>query len=55
MSVVQPFCNGAEIAIRAATELFEDDASHGILQIDANNAFNSLNQKVALHNLRVQS
>ena len=44
MSVVQPFCNGAEIAIRAATELFEDDASHGILQIDANNPFNSLNQ-----------
>ena len=35
--------SGAEIAIRAATELFEDDASYGILQIDANNAFNSLN------------
>ena len=44
MSVVQPFCNGAEIATRAATELFEDDVSHGILQIDANNPFNSLNQ-----------
>ena len=43
----------AEIAIRAATELFEDDGSHGILQIDANNAFNSLNRKVALHNLRI--
>ena len=36
--------SGAEIAARAATELFEDDASHGILQIDANNPFNSLNQ-----------
>ena len=45
--------SGAEIAIRAATELFEDDASHGILQIDANNAFNSLNRKEALHNLRI--
>ena len=45
--------SGAEIAIRAATELFEDDASHGILQIDANSAFNSLNRKVALHYLRI--
>ena len=45
--------SGAEIAIRAATELFEDDVSHGILQIDANSAFNSLNRKVALHNLRI--
>ena len=45
--------SGAEIAIRSATELFKDDASHGILQIDANNAFNSLNRKVALHNLRI--
>ena len=45
--------SGAEIVIRAATELFEDDASRGILQIDANNAFNSLNRKEALHNLRI--
>ena len=41
------------IAIRAATELFENDTSHGILQIDANNALNSLNRKVALHNLHI--
>lgn len=45
--------SSAELAIRAATELFENDDSHGILQIDANNAFNSLNRKVALHNLRI--
>ena len=44
--------DGAEIAIRAATELFQDDAPHGILQIDVNNAFDS-NRKVALHNLRI--
>ena len=45
--------SGAEKAMTTATELFEDDASHGILQIVANNTFNSLNRKVALHNLRI--
>ena len=45
--------SGAEKAMTAATELFEDVASHGILQIDANNTFNFLNRKVALQNLRI--
>ena len=45
--------SGAEIAVRATMELFEDDDSHGILLIDATNAFNSLNRSVAMQNLPI--
>ena len=45
--------SGCEIAIHAATEMFNDDENHGILQIDANNAFNSINRKVVLHNMTI--
>ena len=46
--------SGCEIAIHAAVDLFSDDDTHGILQIDARNAFNSLNRKVAVHNIKIQ-
>ena len=45
--------SGAEIAVRATMELFENDDSHGILLIDATNAFNSLNRSVAMQNLPI--
>ena len=32
--------SGCEIAVNAAVDLFNDDNNHGILKIEANNAFN---------------
>ena len=36
-----------------ANILFEDDKSQEIIQIDASNAFNSLNRQMMLHNLQI--
>ena len=43
--------SGCEIAIHASVDLFNDDTTQGILQIDAENTFNSINRKVLVHNL----
>jgi len=42
--------SGCEIAIHTAVDLFSDDDTHGILQIDACNAFNSLNRN---HSIKI--
>ena len=34
-------------------DLFESDTTSAIIQIDATNAFNSLNRKVFLHNIKI--
>ena len=44
---------GAEAAIHAMTEIFADNETHGIIQVDANNAFNTINRKVLLHNITI--
>ena len=44
---------GAEDAIHAMNEIFEDDQTHGLIQVDANNAFNTINRKVLLHNIGI--
>ena len=50
-------CDGhrsaCEIAVPAAVDLFNDDNNHGILQIDANNAFNSINRQVVSHSMKI--
>ena len=33
-----------EIAVHATVEMFNDDDTHDILEIDANNAFNSIDR-----------
>ena len=38
-----------EVAVHAVMDLFEEDASHGFIQIDASNAFNSINPTLILH------
>ena len=34
-------------------DLFEEDTTHGFIQIDAKNAFNSINQTLLLHNEKI--
>ncbi len=41
---------GVETAIHSVHDSFELDETEAVLLIDASNAFNSLNRKVALHN-----
>ena len=45
--------SGCEIAVHTAVDLFNDDNNHGILQIDASNAFNSINRQVVIHNMKI--
>ena len=33
--------------------IFEQDSTDGVILVDASNAFNSLNRKAALHNIRI--
>ena len=44
---------GVEAAIHALRSIFEDTDTDGILLVDADNAFNSLNRAVALQNTRL--
>ena len=44
---------GAEAAIHAMKEIFDDDDTDAVILVDASNAFNALNRKVALHNIQI--
>ena len=43
---------GCEAAVHAMRKIFLEDETEAILQIDATNAFNSLNRQATLHNIR---
>jgi hypothetical protein len=43
---------GCEAAVHAITRLFEDEATDGLLLVDADNAFNRLNRSAALWNIQ---
>ena len=43
---------GIEAAIHATSEAWSKQSTEAILQVDADNAFNRLNRKVALHNIQ---
>ena len=42
---------GCEAAIHAMRSVFSEEGTEAVLLVDASNAFNSLNRKVALHNI----
>jgi len=45
--------SGCEAAIHSMRTIYEEDTTDAILLVDASNAFNSLNRKVMLHNIRL--
>ena len=44
---------GCEVAVHAVPDLYELDDTHGFIQVDASNAFNSINRQVLLHNVEI--
>ena len=44
---------GAEAATHAMSQVFEEEGTHGILLIDASNAFNQMNRSAALRNIQI--
>ena len=42
---------GAEAAMHSMQLIFEDSSTKAVILVDANNAFNSIDRKVALHNI----
>ena len=46
------FQGGAEAAIHAMRQVFEDDDTEAVILVDATNAFNLLNRQTALHNVQ---
>ena len=42
---------GCEAAVHAMRSIFQDSETEAVFLVDANNAFNSLNRKGALHNI----
>ena len=44
---------GCEAGVHAMRTIFEEEDTHGIIQVDANNAFNTINRRVFLHNIQV--
>ena len=45
--------SGCEVAVHAVVDLSEEDTTHGFIQIDTSNAFNSINQTLLLHNVKI--
>ena len=44
---------GAEAAIHSVWLIFKDSSTETVILVDANTTFNSINRKVALHNIQV--
>ena len=43
---------GSEAAVHAMRKIYEEQEVEGVLFVDATNAFNTLNRKIALHNIK---
>ena len=45
--------SGCEAGIHAMHDIYQDENTHGIIQVDANNAFNTINRKMFIHNIKI--
>ena len=43
---------GAEAAVHAMHDVFKSNETEAVLLVDADNAFNSINRKILLHNIQ---
>ena len=43
---------GVEAAAHAMRDIYDDAETQGVLFVDADNAFNNINRKAALHNIQ---
>ena len=53
--ILQTCCGipgGVEAAVHSTRLVFEDETTEAVLLVDATNAFNSLNRRAAIHNIR---
>ena len=44
---------GCEAGVHAMHAIFNEDETQGIIQVDANNAFNTINRQVFMHNINI--
>ena len=44
---------GCEVGVHAVVDMFNDEDTEGVIQVDASNAFNSINRKILLHNTKI--
>ena len=44
---------GCEAAVHAINQLFQEDETDGVILVDAANAFNSINRRSLLHNIKI--
>ena len=44
---------GCEVSRHALVDLFTQDDAEGVIQLDASNAFNSINRNILLHNAKI--
>ena len=44
---------GCEAGVHAMHTIFQEEETHGIIQVDANNAFNTINRNVFMHNIKI--
>ena len=42
-----------EAGIHAMSDIYNDEETHGVIQVDANNAFNTINRKMFLQNINI--
>ena len=45
--------SGCEVAVHAVVDLFEEDETHGFIQIDTSNAFNSIKRTLLLQHVKI--